>query len=287
MRLIAAFPQKLFWQLFVPRLIICTMQVAYGHSIIAHRVHSGLCPLLVPELPSPVAAPRFRDGVPRSLFPWRAAWRRRLCWCRWGGSGSTHRRVRRVGITSVGRTQILQTIWPDVFLAFGGFLILTGKLHFGYISRHRPDGLRGHVLPAEPDVHAGLQHARDGVGARLLSVFYCAADGGALGVSIVLSLQGALGMALDGLTILQPVGVQTIRHGLSMDHRRPLVCYPLSPALRRVRPAHHSGMVALTSSDLLRRPVWPMAAAGGGHGRRPVLMATDADFCAVQSHVWQ
>ena len=41
MRLIAAFPQKLFWQLFVPRLIICTMQVAYGHSIIAHRVHSA------------------------------------------------------------------------------------------------------------------------------------------------------------------------------------------------------------------------------------------------------
>ena len=92
--------------------------------------------------------------------------------------------------------------------------------------RHRPDGLRGHVLPAEPDVHAGRQHARDGVGARLLSAALPMVV--LSGVSIVLSLQGALGMALAGLTILwcSLSASKLFVTALAMDHRRPLVCYP-------------------------------------------------------------
>ena len=57
--------------------------------------------------------------------------------------------------------------------------------------------------------------------------------------------------------MVQPIDVQTIRHGAGDGRPAAAGLLPLRPALRRVRPAHHSGMVAwaLTSSDLLRRPV--------------------------------
>ena len=72
--------------------------------------------------------------------------------------------------------------------------------------------------------------------------------------------------------LVQPVGVQTVRHGAGDGPPAAAVRLPLRPALRRVRPAHH----------LLMRPVWPRATAGGGRSRRPVLLATDA-HCAVQT----
>ena len=102
----------------------------------------------------------------------------------------------------------------------------------------------------------------------------CAADGGALRR---LYRPLAAGSAGDGAgrpddPLVQPVGVQTVRRGAGDGPLAAAVRLPLRPALRRVRPAHH----------LLRRPVWPRATAGGGHSRRPVLLATDA-HCAVQT----
>ncbi|KAF0288003.1 Protein YIPF5 [Amphibalanus amphitrite] len=109
-------------------------------------------------------------------------------------------------------------------LAFGGFLLLTGKLHFGYIYGI---GLMGCVAMYFLLNLMSMQGVSMGVVVSVLG--YCLLPMVVLsGVSIVLSLQGALGMALAGLTILwcSLSASKLFVTALVMDHQQPLVGYP-------------------------------------------------------------
>jgi len=109
-------------------------------------------------------------------------------------------------------------------LAFGGLLLLTGKLHFGYIYGI---GLMGCVAMYFLLNLMSMQGVTLGVVVSVLG--YCLLPMVFLsGVSIVLSLQGSVGMLLAGLTILwcSLSASKLFITVLAMDHQQPLVGYP-------------------------------------------------------------
>ncbi|XP_037071189.1 protein YIPF5-like [Pollicipes pollicipes] len=109
-------------------------------------------------------------------------------------------------------------------LAFGAFLLLTGKLHFGYIYGI---GMMGCVAMYFLLNLMSMQGVSMGVVVSVLG--YCLLPMVVLsGVSIVLSLQGTLGMLLAGLTILwcSLSASKLFVTALVMDHQQPLVGYP-------------------------------------------------------------
>ncbi|KAF0297360.1 Protein YIPF5 [Amphibalanus amphitrite] len=122
-----------------------------------------------------------------------------------------------------------QRAWDDAFSKMAQKRLLdganqTGKLHFGYIYGI---GLMGCVAMYFLLNLMSMQGVSMGVVVSVLG--YCLLPMVVLsGVSIVLSLQGALGMALAGLTILwcSLSASKLFVTALVMDHQQPLVGYP-------------------------------------------------------------
>ncbi|GAB6033270.1 Protein yipf5 [Chamberlinius hualienensis] len=114
---------------------------------------------------------------------------------------------------------------PLVFcLAFGGLLLLSGKVHFGYIYGI---GLMGCVA-----MYALLNlMSLNGVSAGcIVSVLgYCLLPMVALsGISILMSLKGVLGLMVTAVTILwcSISASKLFVTALAMDHQQLLVAYP-------------------------------------------------------------
>uniref|UniRef100_T1IY08 Protein YIPF n=1 Tax=Strigamia maritima TaxID=126957 RepID=T1IY08_STRMM len=114
---------------------------------------------------------------------------------------------------------------PLVFcLAFGGFLLLSGKVHFGYIYGIAVVGcLAMHALLNLMSL-TGVS-----IGCVISVLGYCLLPMVALsGVSILFSLQGIVGNVLTVLIILwcSLSASKLFVTALTMDRQQPLVAYP-------------------------------------------------------------
>uniref|UniRef100_V5GJX1 Putative yip1 domain family member 5 n=1 Tax=Ixodes ricinus TaxID=34613 RepID=V5GJX1_IXORI len=118
---------------------------------------------------------------------------------------------------------------PLVFcLAFGGFLLLTGKVHFGYIYGI---GLAG--LPCDVTRLVKFRMSANGIsaGCTVSVLGYCLLPMVLLsGLSILFSLKGSLGTALALAVVLWCAlsASKLFVTALSMDHQQPLLLYPCS-----------------------------------------------------------
>ncbi|XP_002414663.3 protein YIPF5 [Ixodes scapularis] len=116
---------------------------------------------------------------------------------------------------------------PLVFcLAFGGFLLLTGKVHFGYIYGI---GLLGCLAMYSL---LNLMSANGiSAGCTVSVLGYCLLPMVLLsGLSILFSLKGSLGTALALAVVLWCAlsASKLFVTALSMDHQQPLLLYPCS-----------------------------------------------------------
>ncbi|KAG7153770.1 YIPF5-like [Homarus americanus] len=109
-------------------------------------------------------------------------------------------------------------------LAFGSFLLLSGKAQFGYIYGIGMLGCASMYgllnMMSMPGVSLGV----------VVSILgYCLLPMVALaGVNVLLSLQGPIGIILTGMAILwcSISASKLFVTGLAMDHQQPLVAYP-------------------------------------------------------------
>lgn len=114
---------------------------------------------------------------------------------------------------------------PLVFcLAFGGFLLLSGKVHFGYIYGIGVVGCLAMYVLLNLMSLTGVS-----AGCVISVLGYCLLPMvGLSGVSILFSLKGLLGNILTVLTILwcSLSASKLFVTALAMDHQQPLVAYP-------------------------------------------------------------
>lgn len=127
--------------------------------------------------------------------------------------------------TDVSILQDADLAGPLVFcFAFGGFLLLSGKVHFSYIYGI---GVMGCLA-----IYAllSLMSTNDVALGTVISVLgYCLLPMVALsGVNVILSLQGMIGTILTGLSIVwcSLSSSKLFVTALSMDHQLLLVAYP-------------------------------------------------------------
>ncbi|XP_071522106.1 protein YIPF5 isoform X2 [Panulirus ornatus] len=109
-------------------------------------------------------------------------------------------------------------------LAFGSFLLLSGKVQFGYIYGI---GMLGCVSMYGLLNMMSLSGVSLGVVVSILG--YCLLPMVALaGVNVLISLQGPMGMILTGAAILwcSVSASKLFVTGLAMDHQQPLIAYP-------------------------------------------------------------
>lgn len=114
---------------------------------------------------------------------------------------------------------------PFLFcLAFGGFLLLHGKVHFGYIYGY---SLLGCLAMYAILNLMSLAEVSFGVVVSVLG--YCLLPMVMLsGMALLVSLQGMLGSILTAVTIIwcSLVSSKLFVTALAMDHQQPLVAYP-------------------------------------------------------------
>lgn len=114
---------------------------------------------------------------------------------------------------------------PLVFcLAFGGFLLLSGKVHFGSIY-----GIGVVGCLAMYALLNLMSTTAVSIGCVVSVLGYCLLPMvGLSGLSILFSLQGLLGNLLTGLIILwcSLAASKLFVTALTMDHQQPLVAYP-------------------------------------------------------------
>lgn len=114
---------------------------------------------------------------------------------------------------------------PFLFcLAFGGFLLLHGKVHFGYIYGY---SLLGCVAMFAILNLMSLADVSFGVVVSVLG--YCLLPMVILsGLALLVSLQGMLGSILTTVTIgwCSLVSSKLFVTALAMDHQQPLIAYP-------------------------------------------------------------
>lgn len=114
---------------------------------------------------------------------------------------------------------------PLVFcLAFGGFLLLSGKVHFGYIYGIGVVGCLAMYVLLNLMSLTGVS-----AGCVISVLGYCLLPMvGLSGVSILFSLKGLLGNILTVLTIVwcSLSASKLFVTALAMDHQQPLVAYP-------------------------------------------------------------
>lgn len=114
---------------------------------------------------------------------------------------------------------------PLIFcLAFGGFLLLHGKVHFGYIYGFSALGCMAMYVVLNLMSMTGVS-----VGCVISVLGYCLLPMVALsGVSLFMSLQGMLGSILTTVVIgwCSVASSKLFVTALAMDHQQPLVAYP-------------------------------------------------------------
>lgn len=109
-------------------------------------------------------------------------------------------------------------------LAFGGFLLLHGKVHFGYIYGFSALGCVAMYIVLNLMSMTGVS-----VGCVISVLGYCLLPMVALsGVSLFMSLQGTLGSILTTVVIgwCSLASSKLFVTALAMDHQQPLVAYP-------------------------------------------------------------
>ncbi|XP_046437954.1 protein YIPF5-like [Daphnia pulex] len=109
-------------------------------------------------------------------------------------------------------------------LAFGGFLLLSGKVHFSYIYGIGVLGCLAIYAMLNLMAVSGVS-----IGVTVSVLGYCLLPMVALsGISILISLQGLLGIVLTALAILwcSISASKLFVTALTMDHQQPLVAYP-------------------------------------------------------------
>lgn len=109
-------------------------------------------------------------------------------------------------------------------LAFGGFLLLSGKVHFSYIYGIGVLGCLAIYAILNLMAVSGVS-----IGVTVSVLGYCLLPMVALsGVSILISLQGFVGILLTALAILwcSISASKLFVTALTMDHQQPLVAYP-------------------------------------------------------------
>lgn len=109
-------------------------------------------------------------------------------------------------------------------LAFGGFLLLSGKVHFSYIYGIGVLGCLAIYAMLNLMAVSGVS-----IGVTVSVLGYCLLPMVALsGISILISLQGLLGIGLTVLAILwcSLSASKLFVTALTMDHQQPLVAYP-------------------------------------------------------------
>ncbi|KAK8732854.1 hypothetical protein OTU49_006963 [Cherax quadricarinatus] len=109
-------------------------------------------------------------------------------------------------------------------LAFGSFLLLSGKAQFGYIYGI---GLLGCISMYGLLNMMSMSGVSLGVVVSILG--YCLLPMvGLAGINVLVSLQGPMGIVLTGAAILwcSISASKLFVTGLSMDHQQPLVAYP-------------------------------------------------------------
>lgn len=114
---------------------------------------------------------------------------------------------------------------PLVFcLTFGSFLLLSGKVHFGYIYGIGVMGCLAMYLLLNVMSGSGIS-----IGCTISVLGYCLLPMVVLsGVSIILSLKGSLGTGLAVFIVLWCAlsASKLFVTALAMDHQQPLVAYP-------------------------------------------------------------
>uniref|UniRef100_A0A8D8LI69 Protein YIPF5 n=2 Tax=Cacopsylla melanoneura TaxID=428564 RepID=A0A8D8LI69_9HEMI len=110
-------------------------------------------------------------------------------------------------------------------LAFGGFLLLAGKVHFSYIYGFGVVGCLAmygllYLMATSPNVN--ISTVTSVLGYCLLPMVVLA------GVNVVISLQGAVGLGLTILTVLWCAmsASKLLVTCFAMSHQQPLVAYP-------------------------------------------------------------
>ncbi|KAI5710126.1 hypothetical protein M8J76_016655 [Diaphorina citri] len=110
-------------------------------------------------------------------------------------------------------------------LAFGGFLLLAGKVHFSYIYGFGVVGCLAmygllYLMATSPNVT--ISTVTSVLGYCLLPMVVLA------GVNVILSLQGAVGLSLTILTVLWCAmsASKLLVTCFAMSHQQPLVAYP-------------------------------------------------------------
>merc|ERR1712136_37149 len=109
-------------------------------------------------------------------------------------------------------------------LAFGGFLLLSGKVHFSYIYSIGVLGCLAVYALLNLMAVSGVS-----VGVTVSVLGYCLLPMVALsGIGILISLQGVVGIGLTALAILwcSLSASKLFVTALTMDHQQPLVAYP-------------------------------------------------------------
>jgi len=109
-------------------------------------------------------------------------------------------------------------------LAFGGLLLLSGKVHFSYIYSIGVLGCLAIYALLNLMAVSGVS-----VGVTVSVLGYCLLPMVALsGIGILISLQGVFGMCLTALAILwcSLSASKLFVTALTMDHQQPLVAYP-------------------------------------------------------------
>ncbi|XP_075226063.1 yip1 domain-containing 1 [Lycorma delicatula] len=114
---------------------------------------------------------------------------------------------------------------PLVFcFAFGGFLLLSGKMHFSYIYGIGVMGCLAMYALLSLMAASGVT-----IGGVVSVLGYCLLPMVVLaGVNVIFSLQGALGIILTTVAILwcSLSASKLLVTALRMDHQQPLVAYP-------------------------------------------------------------
>lgn len=109
-------------------------------------------------------------------------------------------------------------------LAFGGFLLLSGKIHFSYIYGIGVLGCLAIYALLNLMAVSGVS-----IGITVSVLGYCLLPMVALsGISILVSLQGIAGIGLTAMAILwcSLSASKLFVTALTMDHQQPLVAYP-------------------------------------------------------------
>ncbi|KRT85161.1 hypothetical protein AMK59_969, partial [Oryctes borbonicus] len=114
---------------------------------------------------------------------------------------------------------------PLVFcVAFGGFLLLSGKVHFSYIY-----GIGVFGCLSVWALLSLMSTTEVSLGTVVTVLGYCILPMvGLSGINVVLSLQGYIGIVLTFLAVVwcSLSASKLFVTALSMDHQQPLVVYP-------------------------------------------------------------